>query len=137
MNQPNNENRKYHLTNLNNLNRFKNFYNVNNYSYVNHTRTYTHNTGNDERYFNYNYLLYHNNVSFQEIYDNKKEKEEYELFNLTNYRRKKKLLDTLISPNVATLQKYNLIYENTVFIGIKKINISEGGLFNDYYFPNF
>lgn len=110
---------KNNLNNLNDLDKFYGSYNLNNYTYRS-----KYNVGNDERFLNDSIL------NIQNEYDN-------ELFQLINYDMKKNLLDKLTSNEISNLQKYELIKINNMFFSIKKINISEGGLFNDYNFLDF
>lgn len=107
---------KHHLNNLNDLDNFYGSYNLNNYTYRS-----KYNVGNDERFLNDSILNINNE------YDN-------ELFQIINYNMKKNLLDKLTSSKISNLQKYELIKINNIFFSIKKINISEGGLYDNYNF---
>ena len=117
-----NKKENYHLNNLNDLDRFYGFYNLNNY-----TSRSKFNVGNDERLLNDETINSINSVNNE--YD-------YELFKIIKYNRKKKLLDRLIGNELSNLQKYELIMDNDILsmINKKKINISEGGLFDNYNF---
>ena len=117
-----NKKENYHLNNLNDLDRFYGFYNLNNY-----TSRSKFNIGNDERLINDETINSINSVNNE--YD-------YELFKIIKYNRKKKLLDRLIGNELSNLQKYELIMDNDILsmINKKKINISEGGLFDNYNF---
>lgn len=116
---------EHHLNNLNNLNdldRFYGFYNLNNY-----TSRSKFNIGNDERLINDETINSNNTITNE--YD-------YELFKIINYNIKKNLLDRLISNDLSNLQKYELIINNDIlsFKNKKKINISQGGLYDNYNF---
>ena len=50
---------------------------------------------------------------------------------------KKRVLDALINPNIATLQKIDIINEYDILPSTMKINIYEGGLLDDYNFTIF
>ena len=117
-----NKKENYHLNNLNDLDRFYGFYNLNNY-----TSRSKFNIGNDERLINDETINSINSVNNE--YD-------YELLKIIKYNRKKKLLDRLIGNELSNLQKYELIMDNDILsmINKKKINISEGGLFDNYNF---
>ena len=117
-----NKKENYHLNNLNDLDRFYGFYNLNNY-----TSRSKFNVGNDERLINDETINSINSVNNE--YD-------YELFKIIKYNRKKKLLDRLINNELSNLQKYELIMDNDILSmkNKKKINISEGGLFDNYNF---
>ena len=117
-----NKKENYHLNNLNDLDRFYGFYNLNNY-----TSRSKFNVGNDERLLNDETINSINSVNNE--YD-------YELFKIIKYNRKKKLLDRLIGNELSNLQKYELIMDNDILSmkNKKKINISEGGLFDNYNF---
>ena len=117
-----NKKENYHLNNLNDLDRFYGFYNLNNY-----TSRSKFNVGNDERLLNNETINSINSVNNE--YD-------YELFKIIKYNRKKKLLDRLIGNELSNLQKYELIMDNDILSmkNKKKINISEGGLFDNYNF---
>ena len=117
-----NKKENYHLNNLNDLDRFYGFYNLNNY-----TSRSKFNVGNDERFLN-NTTINSNNTITNEY--------NYELFKIIKYNIKKKLLDRLIGNELSNLQKYELIMDNDILsmINKKKINISEGGLFDNYNF---
>ena len=119
----NNYNKKYqhHLFNLNNLNdldNFYGFYNLNNYTYTN-----KYNVGNDERFLNDSIL----NITNE--YHN-------ELFQIIKHNKKKNLLDKLTNNEISNLQKYKLIMNNDILsiTNKKKINISKGGLYDNYNF---
>ncbi len=87
---------------------FNTFLNNNNYTY---------NTGIDYRY------PIHSDNDIDEL---------IEQINI-NYH-KKRVLDTLISPNIATLQKIDIIKKYDIFDNKMGTNILAGGLMDDFNF---
>ena len=134
----NNHKKYYGLNNLHHLDKFYGNYNLNNYTFENRYKL----TGVDERYITkYTFISYLNNETNKTYLEyNKTDKEDYELFILTNNQKKRYLLNTLntlntlYNKNINNLEKIKLFQESKMLNNIKKYNISEGGLFNDYNF---
>ena len=128
----NNHKKYYGLSNLHHLDKFYGNYNLNNYTFENKYKL----SGVDERHITkYTFISHINNETNKTYLEyNKTDKDEYDLFILTNNQKKRNLLDTLNNKNINNLEKIKLLQENKMLNNIQKYNISEGGLFNDYNF---
>lgn len=103
----------------NSSDRYINFLNANNiYHSKKSNNTSTINTGVDER----PYLEYDENI---------------ELININVNFHKKRILDSLINDNLATLEKIDILNKNFILPDTFIVNITSGGLLYDFNFEIF
>ena len=112
---------------------------------LNNNKIYTKNSS--DRYINFlnanniNYIKKNNNSSAIHSGVDERPKmehdEDIELININVNFHKKRILDSLMNDNLATLEKIDIINKNFILPDTFIVNISSGGLLYDFNFEIF